>query len=155
MGWTGVDLIEHRPLAEASRIKRIRVEEILEDPYNLSLQGQVLGVAHGAVRFSASQADVDVGRRPRGDSAYLKGVDTVACQQVVDADSGMEHSETMVGDDKDVPVGVSSLIAADGIDNGLDSLIRDLVGFFHIVLITGHLGGILSLIDGCRVREIG
>ena len=37
VGWTGVDLVEHRPLAGAQRIERIGVEEIFQDLDDLLL----------------------------------------------------------------------------------------------------------------------
>ena len=42
-----------------------------------------------------------------------------------------------------------------GIDNGLDGLIRGLVGFFQITPVAGDLPRVLSLKDGGRVSEIG
>ena len=55
----------------------------------------------------------------------------------------------------DVAVRCPVCIRADGIDDRLHGLIRDLIRLLHVTPVAGDLGGVLSLEDGGGVGEIG
>jgi hypothetical protein len=99
--------------------------------------------------------DIDVHRGAGGDRPDLIGIETLACEEIIDAYRRVEGGEAVIRHDDNIAQEPTIELLARSLDDALHGLIDDLIGTTQVIAVTADLGPVLIGADRVGVLRIG